>query len=188
VNLVWLGARTGIAESRLAEEATVESHADEDDELGAQAADLPPQGAPAGFELVSAELRGRARGARTEIRQGDLEFSEATILGVGELFRNQSRREEEPPEWIARPREMMSDGFRAQAGVDAHQEDLRAEDLYVPQRHRSQACGLAHTVDGRHGLVHASSSIRRLHRERALGRAHDETRAGPDQRAARPAR
>jgi len=68
LNLVRLQSRTWVAASRPAEESPVESHTDESDELGTYAADLPLQHAPAGFELGSLELRGRARGARAEVR------------------------------------------------------------------------------------------------------------------------
>src|SRR5256885_859152 len=137
LNLVRLQSRTWVAASRPAEESPVESHTDESDELGTYAADLPLQHAPAGFELGSLELPGRARGAPAEVRDRHSEIRQAPVLGVRERLRNQVRHPQEPPEWIARTGKLMSDGLGADARIDADEEELRAGSQHVAQWHGS---------------------------------------------------
>jgi hypothetical protein len=134
-----LGLWAGTAARLQLEERLVEAHSHERDDLGLQAGDLARERLSSRLDLARRQIGGRPRAARAQVREGDAELGEPSILFRGERLGNDPRREEQPPEGIARAREVMPDFGRSEARVDADEEQARMANGDVAKDHTSQS-------------------------------------------------
>jgi hypothetical protein len=101
----------------------VEAHADERHDGGPPARALAGQHAPAPVDLGGGELARRARRPWAEIRQADPVGGESSRFREWDGLGHEAGGEQEPPERVAVPREVVAERPRAQAWIDADEKE-----------------------------------------------------------------
>ena len=125
-------ARLGAERRPLAERAAVRLLADERDARRPQLARDALEPRPdASAKSAGAQVARAGRRPQGGVGDADPEPEELALLGRRELARRQPRRVEQPPEVVARVREVRGRGRRGAARVDPHEHEpqVRREDV-----------------------------------------------------------
>jgi hypothetical protein len=147
-----LGAGAGTP--GLAEVIAIDAESDEGHDLGTDAFDLPRQDRFALDDLLARQLRGRARGARTETRHRHAELDQPPVIIGGQRKWNQFGLVQKTPKWISGAGKMMPDLFGSEARINPHEQDPRMGHENIAQGHAGKLAALARM------LKHSTDCVR----------------------------